>query len=277
MIPVIDDFIQSFSLTDFVIVADSGLMNKKNVELLRKAGCKYITGARIKNENRDVCDWILSCSKENKVYHEYRRKNGERLIPGYSSAGASMDAHNREKGIERLRKSYNSGVLKKEHINKQGYNKFLRLENEVAVILDQSKIDADKLWDGLEGCITNTELPAWEVIEQYHGLWVVERAFRISKGNLETRPVFNFTERRIEAHICICFIAYKVYKELERLVALSKTGMSVDKVIAVARTITAIRINMPLNNRVRTQTLFLTDEQKAIKMLFDSVCDLGDA
>ncbi|MDR3140604.1 MAG: IS1634 family transposase [Tannerellaceae bacterium] len=47
MTPVIDDFIQRFSLTDFVIVADSGLMNKKNVELLRKAGCKYITGARI--------------------------------------------------------------------------------------------------------------------------------------------------------------------------------------------------------------------------------------
>jgi transposase len=98
---------------------------------------------------------------------------------------------------------------------------------------------------------------------------VVERAFRISKGNLEARPVFHFTERRIEAQICICFIAYKVYKELERLVALSKTGMSVDKVITVARTITTIRINMPLNNRVRTQTLFLTDEQKAIKPLFD--------
>ena len=31
------------------------------------------------------------------------------------------------------------------------------------------------------------------------------------------RPIFHFTERRIEAHICICFVAYKVYKELERL------------------------------------------------------------
>jgi hypothetical protein len=34
---------------------------------------------------------------------------------------------------------------------------------------------------------------------------------------------------------------------------------------------------MPLNNKVRTQTLFLTDEQKAIKPLFDSIGDLGDA
>ena len=49
-----------------------------------------------------------------------------------------------------------------------------------------------------------------------------ERAFRISKGTLEMRPMFHFTERRIEAHVCICFIAYKVYKELERLIAINK-------------------------------------------------------
>ena len=34
--------------------------------------------------------------------------------------------------------------------------------------------------------------------------------------------MFHFTERRIEAHVCICFIAYKVYKELERLFAIIK-------------------------------------------------------
>ena len=57
---------------------------------------------------------------------------------------------------------------------------------------------------------------------EYHGLWVVGRAFRVSKGTLEMRPMFHFTERRIEAHVCICFIAYKVYKELERLFAIIK-------------------------------------------------------
>jgi hypothetical protein len=125
-----------------------------------------------------------------KVYHEYRRKNGERLIHGYSSAIASKDAHNREKGIERLRKSYHSDVLKKEHINKQGYNKFLTLKNEVTVVLDQSKIDADKLWDRLKGYITNTELPASEVIDQYHGLWVRE-ACNLVKHRYECRQSHN--------------------------------------------------------------------------------------
>ena len=54
---------------------------------------------------------------------------------------------------------------------------------------------------------------------EHRGLWVVERSFRVGKGTLEMRPMFHFTERRIEAHVCICFIAYKVYKELERIIA----------------------------------------------------------
>jgi transposase len=65
----------------------------------------------------------------------------------------------------------------------------------------------------------------------------MERAFGISKGNLETRPVFHFTKRRIEAHICICFVAYKVCQELERLVALSNMDMGVEAITA-AKTIT---------------------------------------
>ncbi len=95
--------------------------------------------------------------------------------------------------------------------------------------------------------ITNTDLDAERVIAEYHGLWVVERVFRVSKGTLEMRPMFHFKERRIEAHVCICFIAYKVYKELERLIAINKIGMSVDKVLEAAKTITTIRVRMPKN------------------------------
>ena len=49
-----------------------------------------------------------------------------------------------------------------------------------------------------------------EVRAAYHNLWHVERAFRISKSKIEIRPMFHFTRRRIEAHVCICFVALKV-------------------------------------------------------------------
>lgn len=65
MIPVIDDFIQRFSLEDFVIVADAGLMSKRNVQLLEDAGYEYIIGARIHAESEPVKDWILAQPKAN--------------------------------------------------------------------------------------------------------------------------------------------------------------------------------------------------------------------
>ena len=80
MIPMIDDFKQRFNLDkDFVVVADSGLMNKNNVALLRQAGYKYIIGARIKNESTDVKQWILSLKKADKACYNYEHENGERL------------------------------------------------------------------------------------------------------------------------------------------------------------------------------------------------------
>ena len=132
------------------------------------------------------------------------------------------------------------------------------------------------LWDGLKGYITNTNLPMEEVISQYHGLWVVERAFRIGKGTLEMRPMFHFTDKRIEAHICICFVAYKVYKELERKMRTLGVGMSVDKLLSIAKTVTTLRIKLP-NGEVYAETLYTTPQQEAIKPLIEALAHSAHA
>ena len=270
MIPMIDDFRQRFTLgNDFVVVADSGLMNKNNVKLLQQAGYKYILGARIKSEDSSIKQWILSLEKRDKTCYEHKRLDGERLIVSYSENRAKKDAYNRDRGIERLRRAFKSGHITKQQVNKRGYNKFLEISKDIEVVISEQKIIEDCKWDGLKGYITNTDLDAERVIAQYHGLWVVERAFRISKGALEMRPMFHFTERRIEAHICICFIAYKIYKELERLIAVNRIGMSVDHVLDAAKTITTIRIKLPESGTYFTKTLFLTEKHLAIKPLFN--------
>ena len=270
MIPVIDDFVQRFRLTDFIVVADSGLMNAKNVELLESAGYRYILGARIRNEPAKVKDWILAVDRTDGNIAECLRDDGRRLIVSYSDARAKKNAWNRGKGVERLRKAYAKGTLTKENVNRRGYNKFLEIGKDIAVSINEEKIAEDCLWDGLKGYITNTDLPGREVISQYHGLWVVERAFRIGKGTLEMRPVFHFTEKRIEAHICICFVAYKVYKELERVIRGLGMKMSVDKVLEIAKTITTLRIRLP-DGSLYTETLFTTPQQEDIKPLLESL------
>lgn len=270
MIPMIDDFKQRFDIgDDFVVVADSGLMTRTNLTLLQQAGYKYILGARIKNENESVKQWILSLDKTDGSSYEYIRQNGERLIVNYSEKRAGKEAYNRQRGVARLKSAYKSGHITKQQVNNRGYNKFLEISKDIEVCISEQKIAEDCKWDGLKGYITNTDLDAKRIIAEYHGLWVVERAFRISKGTLEMRPMFHFTERRIEAHICICFIAYKLYKELERLIGINRISMSVDHVLDAAKTITTIRIRLPESNTYFTKTLFLTEKQLAIKPLFN--------
>lgn len=159
--------------------------------------------------------------------------------------------------------------MTKENINKRGYNKFLELSNNLKVEINQDKINEDAKWDGLKGYITNTDLPANIVCEQYNELWVIERACRVTKGTLEMRPMFHFTPKRIEAHVCICFVAYKVYKELERILAVSKINLSVDKVLDIAKTITTLKIRLPADGSSITKTMILTQKHQVIAALFD--------
>lgn len=269
MIPIIDDFKSRFGLDDFIVVADSGFMIRRNVDLLRSGNYSFIIGGRIKKYAGDVKKWILSLPHEDGQFHEKTLDNGDRLIVTYSSGRAAKDAYNRCKGVERLKKAYASGKITKDKINKRGYSKFLKIENDVSVSINEDKIKEDEQWDGMKGYVTNTTLQPEEVVAQYRGLWVVERAFRISKGTIETRPIFHFTERRIEAHVCLCFVAYKVYKELERVIYGLGMDMSVDTVLKIAKTITTIRLRLPLNDSILTRTMLLTPEHKSLKPLFD--------
>lgn len=266
MLPIVEDFVRKFNLKDFVVVADSGLMNKKNRDLLESAGYQYILGARIKNESEKIKRWMLSLNKSEGVFNEKKINDG-RLIVGYSSKRAKKDKYNRDKGIKRLEAAYKNGKVTKEHINKRGYNKFLEISDDIKVSISQQKIKEDEKWDGLKGYITNTDLPANEVYEQYNGLWVVENAFRVTKGTIELRPMFHFTAKRIEAHVTICFVAFKVYKELERIVKLKGINLSVDKVLDIAKTITTIKVRLPKNNTVMTKTMLITPKQKSIASL----------
>ncbi len=95
MIPIIDDFVQRFNLTDFIVVADSGLMSETNVNLLESAGYKYILGARIRSESQKVKKWLLDIDREDGNCAEYVKRAGQQRIVIYSEARAKKNAHKR--------------------------------------------------------------------------------------------------------------------------------------------------------------------------------------
>ncbi len=200
--------------------------------------------------------------KEGKI-KELKSKNG-RLIVSYSKKRAQNDKKNREKGLKRLEKKVSSGKLSKEHINNRGYNKYLKLSSEVNISIDYEKYEADDVWDGLKGYVTNTGLSRNRVIENYSQLWQIEKAFRISKTDLRIRPIYHRFKNRIEAHICICFSAYTVYKELERLLKKNNIDQSPEKAINEIKEIRQLQYILPKSKQLKTRILQPTKKQSKL-------------
>ena len=263
LIPVLEAFQKKFNIEKPIIVADAALLSQKNINALVGNKYEYILGGRIKNETKEIKAKTLALDvKENKP-NELKHKNG-RLIVSFSEKRAYNDKKNRDKGLKRLEKRVASGKLTKEHINNRGYNKYLKLSGEIDVKIDYDKYEADKVWDGLKGYMTNTHLSRNDVIRNYGQLWQIEKAFRISKTDLRIRPIYHRLKERIEAHICICFTAYAIYKELEQLLKANKIDISAEKAIEQIREIRQLQYTLPKSRLVKTKVLQPTELQEIL-------------
>lgn len=269
MLPILESFKKRYNLEKLIIVADSGLLSAQNINELQKKGYEFIIGARIKNESNKTKESILNLNLKNGQSEIMNRTDGLQIIINYSEKRAKKDRYNSERGLQKLEGKIKSGKLSKTNINNRGYNKYLKLEGELRINIDYEKFNNDSRWDGLKGYITNTALPKEQVIENYNELWKIEKAFRISKHDLKIRPIYHRLQRRIEAHITINFMAYKIYKELERQLKAKKTRISPERAIEIAKSIYAINIKHPQDQTTIWKTLILNQEQKDIVDLFN--------
>ncbi len=269
MLPVVESFKKKYQLQNLVVIADAGLMSNANITELQTNNYQYIIGARIKNESKVIQQQILSQELKNGESIAISKDTNTKIIISYSQARAKKDAANRKRGLGKLEKSIAKGKLTKQNINNRGYNKYLKLEGEVKISIDKDKYKADAKWDGLKGYTTNTRLSKDDIINNYKHLWHIEKAFRISKTDLRIRPIYHRLKHRIEAHICISFAAYKIYKELERQLNIKKAGISPEKAIDIAKTIYQITIQTHLSNTLHTRLIIDKEEQQLLIKLFD--------
>jgi transposase len=263
LIPVLESFQQKFHIEKPIIVADAALLSQKNINNLVANQYKYILGGRIKNETEEIKSKIIALEVKEGKPKELKTKNG-RLIISYSQKRAHNDKKNRQKGLKRLEKRVASGKLNKDNINNRGYNKYLSLSGEIKVTIDYEKYHADSVWDGLKGYVTNTHLSRSHVIENYSQLWQIEKAFRISKTDLRIRPIYHRLKERIEAHICICFTAYAIYKELERILKKNKIEISPEKAIKQIKEIRQLKYTLPKSGKIKNKILRPTDIQNQL-------------
>jgi len=264
-IPILEKFQKKFGLEKPIVIADSGLLSQQNIKDLSAKKYEYILGARIKNVKKEVKEQILNLKLTNGQSSEFviaEKKATQRLIISYSDKRAKKDRNNREKGLKRLEKRIKTGKLTKSNINSRGYNKYLVLKNRIDVEIDYNKFKTDASWDGLKGYATNSNLPKKIVIDNYRQLWQVEKAFRISKTDLRIRPIYHRLKKRIEAHICIAFMAYTIYKELERVLKKEKSPLSPQKAIESTQHMYAVDYMLPQSLKMGQVVLEMDEAQK---------------
>lgn len=239
IIPVIKKFIMANGVKDFTVVADAAMISSENVTQLKANNINYIVGARLGSLSPKVIEEIDSkITREDGKNIRITTENGY-LICSYSSIRYRKDKYEMEKQI--VKAQY---VIENPSKNKK--IKFTASSGQ-KVVLNENLIKKTKKLLGIKGYYTNLEehvLDNRNVMERYHQLYRIEQAFRISKNDLQTRPIFHFKEEPIKLHLLICFMALVISKHIEL-----QTNLSIKKFIDETKKITDGRLMNKVTNR----------------------------
>ena len=238
LIPSVKRFITKHKIKTFTIVADAAMISAENIKELTENKLHYIVGARIAN---------LSQSLINKIDREITREDGYNirfktklgyLICSYSSLRYRKDKYEMEKQIKRA-----MDIV--ENPSKVKKTKFTKTSGEKTE-LNQQLIDKTKKLLGIKGYYTNLDenmVNNQTIIQRYHELYRIEQAFRVSKNDLQTRPIYHFTSDAIQLHLVTCFMALVVSKHIEL-----KTMASIKKFLTEAKKVTDGRLINKITN-----------------------------
>lgn len=221
IIPVIKDFIERNRVREFTVVADAAMISSENIQELTQNNINYIVGARLGNIPPALLETIdKTIMREDGKSIRIKTDIGY-LICSYSSVRYRKDRYEMEKQLEKAKQ-----VIAKPSKSKKV--KFVQTK-EQKIELNEALISKTQKLLGIKGYYTNLEASVAGnkmIMERYHELYKVEQAFRISKNDLQTRPVFHFKEQPIKLHILICFMALVISKHIEL-----KTGVSIRRFI----------------------------------------------
>jgi len=171
-----------------------------------------------------ICNYIGDADN----YHmDFILENDRRIVVNYNAKRARKDSHDRETAITKLQKKLQRSKDPSSLISNYGYKKYLVIEGEAKIKIDQAKLAKEASWDGLHGIITNIkDMSSEAAMSHYRGLWQVEESFRITKHDLKVRPIYHWTPSRIKAHLCIAFMSFTCVRQLEYRVQLQYKKMS---------------------------------------------------
>ena len=225
MLDVVKQFQERHPNSKPIIVADAAMLSQENMQLLETGGYQYIVGARLANTPKSFIQSMTSLlKKENGAAIRLPYPNRSyQVICTYSEKRAKKDKYEFDKQIAKAQEA----IAHQESGKRTKFIKKSTDHKDSFILNEELKEKAEKLI-GIKGYCTNipvSVLSSEQIVEHYHGLWHVEQAFRMSKTDLKTRPIFHYMHDAIRAHVLLCFMGLVMGKFLE-----IKTGLSLRKI-----------------------------------------------
>lgn len=246
---------------DLIIIADAAMVSRINIEELDKRNIGFIVGARLGNIPVGLQDQISKEVLGQDLKTTTVTYLNHRLICQYLIKRAAKDRSDRKKQIDKANKVIASPS--------QIHRRFRYVETVSGKYSINNKLisKAQKL-EGIKGYLTNTNLDEHAVIERYHDLWRIEKAFRITKSDLEARPIFLRLDKTIICHLTIVFAGLAICRFLE-----IKTNLSIQKILKIAeKVLTHKAINTQTGENGLIET---TITNKELKEKIDLLNSLG--
>ena len=254
MLPVLEGMKRDYKCQRVIAVGDKGNNCSTNIAALVAGGDGFVYSQSIRGAKTDAetRDWALSeagyactCDESGHTTYKVKSRQGYKTVtvedPDGRKRKVDVDVkyvafwsekyqkrarRERQAALDKARKLIaNPGAYTAAaHFGAAKYVKGMRvdaktgelLEAATALEFDEERLAAEEACDGYYCIVTSeTEMPDSDVIEAYRGLWRIEESFKVTKSDLETRPVYVSREEHIEAHFLTCYVALCILRIIQ--------------------------------------------------------------
>lgn len=274
MIPVLADMKRDFGLERVVAVADKGLNCSDNIAALYAKGDGFVFSQSIRGTKSpgELREWAVSDAGYEERGEGFKVKSRQSWKEVAVKASDSADGKSRkvrvpvkqvafwsEKYARRAERDRAASVAKARelaadpakydasiHYGAARYLDGLSVDEETGellecarvVVFDEARLEEERRLDGYYVVVTSeTEMPDDDVIDTYRGLWRIEESFRITKSDLEARPVRVRTPEHIEAHFLVCYVALAIARIMQLVTGCRRSARAMlDDLAAVSCT-----------------------------------------
>ena len=249
--PMVQKLQKNYSIGKVIVVADKGLNTGKNIVYQKAIGNGYVMSLSVRGANKELKDYVLNedgyvYNKEKTYKKKFRRYpreieytktiNGkevktkttvdEKQVVFWSADYAKRAKAERQPAIDKA-KDLIGNIRKYNKKNCYGASKYVKhlvfdkntgeiIEAKSQLSLDEDKIAEEEKLDGYYMIVSSEmEKTDDEIIDIYRGLWRIEETFKVTKSELEDRPVYMSTKEHIEAHFLTCYLALVLCRVLQ--------------------------------------------------------------